>query len=965
MTFKNFTSDFSDAVRKFSNKPAIITDSDYITYQELHELSNYFAQCILNHGVAAEEIIPIVFERSIDMITAMLAILKSGCAFLPINPLTPCERQLFISNDTNARIFLTNDPSLIRISRPNMVIINLKDKIKSSLEITPSIKRNNLAYVMYTSGSTGDPKGVMIEHDSMMNLFLSLIEKLHLNESERVLALTDYTFDISLIELLLPLTMGATIVLTSQGTIADGSKIKKYLTQYDISLMQATPISWQILLKHEWHNNGLLKILIGGEKLSTRLANALNYQKGNIFNMYGPTETSMWSMYYRLEQPLVSHSVPLGEALANTTIYLLDENFNPVPPGKEGQICIGGQGLARGYLNNPALTHEKFIIHPESGERLYQTGDLAVLDKDNLIYYIGRRDDQFKLNGIRIESGEIEKFIEQETFVKKAIVKIHEQDNYFKVLSAYIEIDEAKAFNSCSDIIEDISINPIKNIYNSIYCQASAYENELINNSGWHSTFTGQALLPQELKESYQFLESTISKSDLSAVLEIGSGAGSLLKTFIDKVGKYTVVEISEQSINYIKNQLSATQLEKITFKNQSIIDINEEKNYSCVIINSVIQYLPSINYLITSLKKIIKACADACTIIIGDVRSLELMEVFLLKKNNKPTYYRNREGEIVLSPNFFIALKDEIPEISAVDIAVKSGVYENELNYFRYDVILHINKPILFQTPIIVNYDHNFDLPGFQNLLKKNAETPLILKNIPNSAIIKMLDNLESQHPLLVKKNLTEYRPGLITEIDTHKINYILTNYFENHEKFIHYDSENPISKLEIYFYPKSQKMIRVHPNKPAFSYPHYGREPFNPRLQEFCFNKIKYNLAQHLISWIRPSVYIWVEKWPLTTNGKIDKKSLEFKQLLERKSNNEDTLLSHLQKIWENTTGNYSEITRSFEEQGVSSLYLYFFLATINETYGINLSYQELKKYNTLFNLAHYIESFKKETI
>ncbi len=964
MTFKSFIDYFSDMAKKLPNKPAVITDNTFITYQELHELSNYIAERILNQNVSAEEIIPILFERSTDMIIAMVAILKSGCAFLPLNPLTPYERQLFILNDSKARIFLTHNSGLIKTSDPAIKVINLNDKKKSGIEISNPLRETSLAYVMYTSGSTGNPKGVLIEHSSMINLFSSLIEQLNLNESERVLALTDYTFDIALIELLLPLMIGATIILTEQGTIADGLKIKKYLTQYDITVMQATPVSWEILLKHEWRNNGRLKILVGGEKFNEKLAIRLDYQKSNVFNMYGPTETSMWSMCYPLGPKLSSSSIPLGSALANTTIYLFDENLHPTPRGKEGQIYIGGKGLARGYLNNPSLTEQTFIHHPETGERLYKTGDLAIIDKDNLIYYTGRIDDQYKLNGVRIEAGEIEKIIEQETIVKKAIVKVHEQEGYYKVLSAYVEIDEEKAFNHYFPIVDDSSIQSINNIYNSVYCNAQDHENEVINTSGWKNTFTGQEFLPEELKESYQFIESVISKSDLSSVLEIGSGTGSILTTFINSAKKYTVMEISKQSINYIKSKLNSSQLEKTIFKNQSIAEVNENKQYSCVIVNSVIQYLPSISYLISAFKKLVAATLDGGTVIIGDIRSLELMEVFLIKKNKKSVYYKSRDSEILLSPYFFRALKKEIPEISHIDIAVKHGIYENELNYFRYDAILHINKPVIFRDPIIILYDHNFNSLSFENSIRMHPESPFILKKIPNLAILKMIESLAKQNPLLIKNDLPGLRRISTSENDLQNINFILHRNFETHEKLIQYDQENPLLEMEVYFYPKASKIVRCLTNEVNHSYRLYCREPFSPWLQELCFDKIKRRVAQQLISWIRPSVYSWVERWPLTSNGKIDKKRLDLTKLGE-KNNDDKTILGKIQKVWENTTGSHCKVNEDFKAHGPSSLYMYFFLATINEMCEINLGYQELERYNTPFKLAHYINASRKETV
>jgi len=384
-----FIDSFLQTVACYASKPAIIFREENITYDEVNQRANEIAQQLLINGVKPEQIIPLILERDVQTIISMLGVLKAGCAFLPISPITPCARIRFILEDTNANCVISN-VNLDHIISPKVKVIRPAEVKPSPNSINPVIVPSNLAYVMYTSGSTGNPKGVLIEHHSMMNLFSSLISELNLTHEESILATTDYTFDISLIELLLPLLLGATIVLTEQGTVADGVKIRQYLENYVITLMQATPLTWEILLKQGWKNEGLMRMLVGGEKFRTRLATLLDYKKGNIWNMYGPTETSMWSMLFHLRDPLITESVPLGHALKNTLIKILDEELNETHWGIQGELYIGGQGLARGYLNNPELSHQKFIIHPQTQDRLYKTGDLVVAYDEQTLCYMGR-----------------------------------------------------------------------------------------------------------------------------------------------------------------------------------------------------------------------------------------------------------------------------------------------------------------------------------------------------------------------------------------------------------------------------------------------------------------------------------------------------------------------------------------------------------------------------------------------
>jgi len=970
--FKNFIDYFLLIVKQFPEKTAIITHNKVMTYKELDEQSNYLQNLLLANHVTSEEIIPLLFERCADMIVAMLGVLKSGCAFLPISNFTPCQRRKFILEDSQARFVITNNSQLLNHLPSHIKMISLQqpEMTSKAKDFTPypltQFTPNQLAYVMYTSGSTGNPKGVLIEHGSMMNLFLSLVSELNLTEQDTVLALTDYTFDISLIELILPLMLGATIVLTEQGTIGNGLKIKTYLNQYQITLMQATPITWEILLKQGWINDGTMKLLVGGEKFTSRLANSLEYGKGNIWNMYGPTETTMWSLSYHLEEPIHTETVPLGKPLANTTVAILDNELNECAVGQQGELYIGGLGLARGYLNNFELTQQKFICHPKTGERLYKTGDLVIAHDESTLCFIDRCDEQLKLGGIRIEAGEIEHLIEKMPFVKKAVVKLHEKEDYYKFLAAYVEIDEAKAFQNSQWVKEHEVSHYLKTTYDEVYREAADYGHEEINACGWQSSFTGQLLSSEELKESYQFINKVISESDLSAVLEVGCGTGSLLLQHIDKAKHYTAIELSSQAISYVKEKLTKEQSEKTLFKTQAAIDIHEKQRYSCIIVNSVIQYFPSINYLVTVLKQLIAAAKPNSTLIIGDVRSLELLDIFLLEKmsqkNNTHTelsldsiYYKSREAEIILSPYFFYALKEMIPDISHVDIAVKHGVYKNELNYFRYDVILHINKSINYSDPLTIHFNSEFEQKTLLKALKENKDKVIIVEKIPNLFINHLLINLHEKFPNSMRS--LALNGSIIPSNVQAAVDSLLNFESDTHEKWIIYDKEDALNGLEIYFYPiNKQTKLRVKCPKVEPLLYSYCREPFNLLLQKSCFDHIRSEINQHLISWITPSTYIWMEKWPLTINGKLDKKQLQ--PLFEDNTiEHADSTLGKLQHIWQNITGSAALVDKKFSDQGISSLYTHFFLATVNETFKTQVGYKEIHQYNTLIKLADHI--------
>lgn len=967
--FNDFISFFKDIVSQFPNKPAIIFNKKTITYIELDQYSDQVAREIALAGINPEEIVPLILERTPEIIVSMLGVLKAGGAFLPISPITPYSRIKYILEDTSARILITNMSSatIDAFEDPLMKIIR-----PSELKKTPHFQRevkitkHNLAYIMYTSGSTGNPKGVLLEHGSMMNLFASIISEFSLTDNEQILALTDYTFDISLIELLMPLLLGATIALTEQGTIADGAKIKFSLEKTHITFMQATPLTWEILLKYGWKNNGEMKILVGGEKFVTKLARQLDYKKGNVWNMYGPTETCMWSMLYRLGVDIDTDSVPLGKPLSNTTIKILDEEKKPVREGIQGMLYIGGAGLARGYLNNPVLTKEKFIYHSETKERLYKTGDVVIIHEKDKICYIGRRDDQLKIGGIRIKASEIESVIEQEPFVKKAIIKVHEPQEYFKSLAAYIEMNEEKISLDDYHNADHSALDSLKNIYDEVYLHAKDYEHGKINNCGWQSSFTGKVFETEELNESYNFVRNQLRETDLSNTLEVGCGTGSLLHEFIDQAESFTVIEISPRAIEYVESKLTPEQAKKVTFINESVVNLQVEKQYTCVIINSVIQYLPSINSLMTTLQGIINATKAGGKIVIGDVRSLELFEIYLLEKirrNNLDNanlklssfYYKIRDAEIVISPNFFYGLKNIIKEISHVDICVKHGAYKNELNYFRYDVVLYINTPITYQTGLSIPYDNELNTEFLQNTSIENQHKIFAIKHLPNLCIKDMLVKISDEIPgsreyLAIK---TDIRP----EKNTAQIDAILKFESPYHDKFVTYNSDRPLTELEISFYPKSSEPLVREQNNIQCNLHSYCREPFNPWLQKLFFDRIKAKVNEQVLPWLSPSVYIWVEKWPLSINGKLDKQPLQLPTNMYPVEVS-NSFLYDLQRVWRNITGEVAAVDDEFWCQGVSSLYMYYFMATINELFAVKINYHDFRCYNTLEKLAGHIQ-------
>jgi len=408
---------------------AVIGKGESLTYRELEVKSNQLARFLRDGGVHRGDAVGIYLDRSPSLLIALLGVFKAGAHYVPLDPTYPKERIRFMIEDAEIGCLLSQ--SSLRHELPNDAnrwVVSLDrewNRIASAgnepLESLAS--PDDLAYVIYTSGSTGRPKGVAIPHRAVVNLLHSMAREPGLSADDVLLAMTTLSFDISVPELFLPLYVGATIALAPKTGLADPKAITALLEESQVTVMQATPATWRMLLESGWQPSRRLRMWCGGEAMDARLAQDLLAAGGELWNLYGPTETTVWSTAQRVRN--VEGSVPIGRPIDNTQIYLLDAQRNPVPPGVVGELYIGGAGLAREYHRRPELTAERFVPDPfvsDPEARMYRTGDLARLRSDGAIEYLGRSDQQVKIRGHRIELGEIEHCLREQPCVTDVAV---------------------------------------------------------------------------------------------------------------------------------------------------------------------------------------------------------------------------------------------------------------------------------------------------------------------------------------------------------------------------------------------------------------------------------------------------------------------------------------------------------------------------------------------------------------
>ncbi|MCL6588800.1 MAG: amino acid adenylation domain-containing protein [Firmicutes bacterium] len=411
---------------------AVAAESGHLTYGELNRRANQLAHYLRSMLAKPEVVVGVYLDRSPLMTVGLLAIHKAGAAYLPLDPIFPKSRIEYMLEDAQAPLILTQTSLLETLPETKATLICLdaaEDVLAAQPDQNPelAVGPNQLAYLIYTSGSTGAPKGVQIEHAALANFLLSMKGLIRIGPGDRLLAVTTLSFDIAGLELFLPLVAGAATVIAGRDEVISGSALIAKLEQFDITYMQATPAAWRMLIEAGWPGKKNLRILCGGEALPLDLARELGKRVSKIWNVYGPTETTIWSTIAEIKLPL--ETVSIGSPLANTQIYILNEVRNPVPVGIPGELYIGGAGLARGYWRRPELTAEKFVRNPFALQVsnfafpiIYRTGDLARWLPDGTIECLGRIDHQVKIRGYRIELGEIETVLNQHPAVEASVV---------------------------------------------------------------------------------------------------------------------------------------------------------------------------------------------------------------------------------------------------------------------------------------------------------------------------------------------------------------------------------------------------------------------------------------------------------------------------------------------------------------------------------------------------------------
>ncbi len=873
---------FETQAEKSPNEVAVVFDNQTLTYQQLNHRANQLAHYLQELGIAPESLVGICVEKSLEMIVGILGIFKAGGAYVPIDPNYPQSRREFMLADTGVKVVLTQQSLTSLFADIKLICLDTDANIAtySAENPTSSVKVDNLAYVIYTSGSTGQPKGVLIEHRGLCNVIAAQIKAFDLRSHNRILQFSSLSFDAFIFEMLLAFGVGASLYIPPKKAQLPGRELVKFLQANAIDTTIISPSVLAVLPATELP--ALQTVIAGGEACTTEIVQQWATDR-RLFNAYGPTETTIWATVGKLT---VSDDKPsIGRPVANTQIYLLSDRTYPVPIGVVGEVYIAGDGVARGYLNRLELTAQRFINNPFATNRLYKTGDLARYRHDGSLEFVGRIDEQVKIRGFRIELGEIETVLKQHPIVENAIALANE-DRLIAYIVPQITVEKQLQLEQ---------VKQWENLYNRTYNQSASESN--FNVIGWNSSYTGLPIPPEQMQTWVKSRVEQILALQPKRILEIGCGTGLLLFEIAPHCTEYVATDFSSTSIQYLKPLVQPLPQVKLLQKVATDFTGINPKSFDAVILNSVVQYFPSLDYLLQVLEQAIETVTPGGFIFIGDVRNLQLLSAFhaavQLERSAGDSSQKQlqqqlqaalfQEMELVIDPAFFVALKQGFKRISHVQVQLIRGCSRsdrNELTQFRYNAILHIEASKTPTPSCQLDWEQdNLSIAKVNQYLLENQPAVLQVTKIPNARVIAavktaqwLTNGTESiQNVSQMREQLQQLETVGIEPEDWYKLN---TLFYTIEVSWINTDATGC---YDVIFQSLSHKATS---DVEVVNQRHIAKtdanNPLQAQLARHLIPQLQNYLQQNLPNYMIPAALVVLEKISLTANGKVNRRAL-----------------------------------------------------------------------------------------
>jgi amino acid adenylation domain-containing protein/non-ribosomal peptide synthase protein (TIGR01720 family) len=865
---------------------AVVFHERSLSYAELNARANQVARALRALGARRDTLVGLCVRRGEHLVVGLLGILKSGAAYVPLDPAYPSARLAFMLEDAGIELLVTQQDLLDGLPTHRARVLCL-DRDRAQLEAQAAddpgfgAGPDDLAYAIFTSGSTGQPKAALLRHRGLCNVSHEQARAFGAGPGTRVLQFSSLSFDASTFDLVMALPKGGTLVLGEREELLPGPDLLEFLRRHAIELVTLPPTALAALPPGDLP--ALRTIAVAGEACPAELVQ--RWAPGRrFFNLYGPTEATIWSTTAELRPG----DVPtIGRPIGNTQVLLLDAHGQPAPVGVPGEIHIGGVGLARGYLNRPALDAERFIAHPfRPGERLYRTGDLGRRRPDGRLEFVGRSDSQVKLRGYRIELGEVEAALDRHPAVRQSLAMVREDVPGDRRLVAYVVPAPAAAGERGE--WESKHVDGWRDLYEGSYADAPEPEDRTFNTSSWNSSYTGAALPAAEMREWLDRTVEAILETRPGRVLELGCGLGLLLFRIAPQCGVYVGTDFSQAALAYVQRNLGPL-APRVRLERRAAHDLAglPEGRFDTIVLNSVVQYFPGVEYLLRVLEGASRLLAPGGRVFVGDVRSLPLLRAFhasvLLARphagedaahlRQRVHQQMNQDQELVVSPAFFCALRERLPRLRRVGIEPKRGRYDNELSRFRYDVVLAFDGDAAAPEPRWLDWGRDVaDLDALRRALAGGREPTLGVRGIPNRRTLP--------HVLAAARLFGEDPPAAPADgVDPDDLRALAREL--PCACAVSWAEGRPDGSFDVVFrrhgdgQPWYAPLAADAPPR-ARPWAEYANRPLRGRLLRELVPDLRRHVAASLPEHMVPSAFVVLDAFPVTPNGKLDRRAL-----------------------------------------------------------------------------------------
>jgi amino acid adenylation domain-containing protein len=1040
---------------------ALVSEQGALTYAELNQRAEHLARTLEKMGVQPDSLVGLCVDRSADMVIGILGILKAGGAYVPLDSNYPGERLNFMLTDTQVAILLTqswlveklprSQAKLLCLDQPLPLNLTAHDlaplppptgsKLESSQQPSEfkdsggTVTADNLAYVIYTSGSTGTPKGVLLTHRGLCNVVEAQQQVFHLSRNSRILQFSSLSFDASIFEIALALGSGGTLYIPPQPAQLPGTALIQFLETNAITHALLTPAVLAVLPSAELPD---LQVLItGGEACSSQVVDRWAANR-HFFNAYGPTETTIWATVAELS--VGDSPSTIGHPILNTQVYILDTNLNPLPPGIPGELYIGGVGLSRGYLHRSELTAERFIDFKLpildfglDGEqesysksksqnlkaiRLYKTGDRVQFHPDGTIEFLSRVDHQIKIRGFRVELGEIEATLHRHPAICDAVVITSGETTNHMRLVAYFSLDRPYLQQTILQSLQSQHIQHWQTLYNQTYQHNSKLktQNSQFNITGWNSSYTGEPIPLEEMQEWVNDRVQQILALKPKRVLEIGCGTGLLLFQIAPHCQNYVGTDFSAVSLESVQTQLGVLNLSHVELLHRLATDFSDINlaSFDVVILNSIVQYFPSQNYLLQVLQGAIQTLAPGGVLFIGDVRSLPLLTAFhswvhfcqadagVERNQLQQQIERSRfeDPELVIDPGLFHRLGDRFPQIRQVQIRLSRGVCHNEMTQFRYNVLLHIEQDLssqdsVHEAPLAYTsclskgsreqYDwqlNSVTVETIKNHLIATGVESLVIANVTNrrvNAAVRIANWVCNQEsPKTVGRMRDTLEDSIESGIDPQDWWDLETVLPYNVEITWSMQSQTGDYDVQLTRHGIGAGGDLLMPGQSDHAGDHDTNDPLQSNFARQLLPELRQYLNQTLPGYMVPTTFVPLEALPLTSSGKVDRIRIVEQLRYSLPSLRDHTIYTPnitnapstpteatLIEIWQELLQlKQVDIHDNFFELGGHSLLATQMTSRVRDAFGLELPLKNVFEAPTIAQLAPILETLRDTT-